>query len=184
MGIPKDQKSATGSIHPIGIDSLSCDLALFPSQIAWSYNVDSGEQPSGMRNTIAYSLSIYEELMFSAMISGQSKNGVLASHADLSQLGEGVISYRLEFGGGGGEAEAEEGKGTELVPHTNILLKAEQVHHAWLNRGKWTLPCDAGIMRVNVAKRFVYSQKEPFIKDVRKIFGIFDPLPTPLSAFS
>ena len=57
------------------------------------------------------------------MISGQSKNGVLASHADLSQLGEGVISYRLEFG----EAEAEEGKGTELVPHTNILLKAEQV---------------------------------------------------------
>ena len=61
------------------------------------------------------------------MISGQSKNGVLASHADLSQLGEGVISYRLEFGGGG---EAEEGKGTELVPHTNILLKAEQVHLA------------------------------------------------------
>ena len=68
--------------------------------------------------------------MFSAMISGQSKNGVLASHADLSQLGEGVISYRLEFGGGGGEVEAEEGKGTELVPHTNILLKAEQVYHA------------------------------------------------------
>ena len=67
--------------------------------------------------------------MSSAMISGQSKNGVLASHADLSQLGEGVISYRLEFGGGG-EAEAEEGKGNELVPHANILLKAEQVRHA------------------------------------------------------
>ena len=55
---------------------------------------------------------------------GQSKNGVLASHADMSQLGKGgpsggggVISYRVEFGE----------QGTELVPHTNILLKADQV---------------------------------------------------------
>ena len=55
---------------------------------------------------------------------GQSKNGVLASHADMSQLGKGgkgggggVISYRVEFG-------KEE---TELVPHTNIFLKADQV---------------------------------------------------------
>ena len=66
---------------------------------------------------------------------GQSKNGVLASHPDLSQFsGSGVISYHLQFD----KAEAE------LVPHANIFLKAEQAKAIKRGLGgEWATPTKA-----------------------------------------
>ena len=66
---------------------------------------------------------------------GQSKNGVLVSHADLSQFSSsGIISYHLQFD----KAESE------LVPHANIFLKAEQAKAIKRGLGgEWATPTKA-----------------------------------------